>query len=393
MSVNPTYALVCSGGGVTGAYQVGVLKYIHEFFCRGGRSPFQIFSGVSCGALNAAFSACEAFQAFESRLLLERLWEKFHVPEYHQDILRSMRSSFFRVLRQNMAGQKQLWSLFDSRPMMDIIEEGYRRENLERSFQTGATLGVAVVATEILHCFPCWFVEGPRAVEWKRFHSIGLLQHLSSAHVAASCSIPFFMPPVRIGDHYFLDGSVKLERPFSAAISMGATRILHISTRSRVTDLPQIRPHFEPKYSTLVRFVLKTFTQDSSVSEIEQIRVANRFAAGLHRNGNQTNGNGNGINALFDESYSLADYQPIEIHRMVPSKSPESLFQEFQAEQRRSQTQRCPSNFMFHRDFIKKLIRLGYEEAKAQHEVLERFFGQLTPAGQSRPPSGRSGCR
>ena len=53
----PTYALVCAGGGAHGAYQVGVLKYIHEHFCRGDASPFRVFSGTSAGSLNTAFFA------------------------------------------------------------------------------------------------------------------------------------------------------------------------------------------------------------------------------------------------------------------------------------------------------------------------------------------------
>lgn len=378
----PLYALACSGGGVTGAYQVGVLNYIHEHFCRDGRSPFQIFSGVSCGALNTTFFACEAARAQQSRLRLVALWEQFHVPEYHQDIWKSMRSSLFRLFRQARPSKKPLWSLYDPTPMMEIIHEGLKREHLEEAFQTGATLGVAVAATEIINCLPCWFVEGPRAVAWQRFHSVGLLSRISPLHVAASCSVPFFMPPVRIGEYCFVDGSVKLERPFSAAISMGATRILNISTHARVVSLPIYEANFEPTYATLVRFMLRAFTQDLSVSEAEQIRVANRFAAHLRQEGQGRlqPPTTEAINALFDARSSPTAYQPIEIFLMAPSRSPESLFREFQAEQRRASPQHPPQTFMFHRDFIRRLIQLGFDEARAKHEELRRFFSGDTAA-------------
>lgn len=368
------YGLVCTGGGVTGAYQVGVLKYIHEFFCREGRSPFKIFSGVSCGALSTSFYACESFQASESRLRLGQLWEKFHVPEYHQDILKSVRLSLVRLAKERATGRQPLWSLLDPKPMLDIIREGYSRENLERAFQSGSTLGVSVAVTEVISYFPCWFLDGPRAVEWKRFHSIGIKDSLSPLHVAASCSIPFFMPPVRIGDHYFVDGSVKLERPFSAAISMGATRILSISTLLSPAELPSYPSGFKPSYSTLIRFMLRAFTQDLSVSEAEQIRVLNRFSNILHHRGETLEKNERVQNALFDANFPPTAYQPIEILLVQPSRSSEELYREFQAEQRRLSRNRTPQTFMFHRDFIRKLIALGYEETQARHAELEQFF-------------------
>ena len=73
MSNNPIYGLVCAGGGAHGAYQVGVLKYIHEKFSVHSQSPFRIFAGSSCGALNTSFFASRSYDAIDSRLELEEL--------------------------------------------------------------------------------------------------------------------------------------------------------------------------------------------------------------------------------------------------------------------------------------------------------------------------------
>ena len=83
------HGLVCAGGGAHGAYQVGVLKYIHEHFSRENRSPFQVFTGSSCGSLNTSFYAAESFDAYHSRLWLEELWLGFHVPAYHGNVLKN----------------------------------------------------------------------------------------------------------------------------------------------------------------------------------------------------------------------------------------------------------------------------------------------------------------
>ena len=47
-------ALVLSGGGARGAYQVGVLKAITEWLPEDAPCPFEVLVGTSAGALNAA---------------------------------------------------------------------------------------------------------------------------------------------------------------------------------------------------------------------------------------------------------------------------------------------------------------------------------------------------
>ena len=50
---NPKTALILSGGGARGAYQVGVLKAIAQLQPSGGHNPFDIICGTSAGAINA----------------------------------------------------------------------------------------------------------------------------------------------------------------------------------------------------------------------------------------------------------------------------------------------------------------------------------------------------
>ena len=88
-SSDPVYGLVCAGGGAHGAYQVGVLKYIHEHFCDGEASPFRVFSGTSAGSLNTSFFAAQSFDARSSRLWMEEMWLDFHVPAYHGNVVKN----------------------------------------------------------------------------------------------------------------------------------------------------------------------------------------------------------------------------------------------------------------------------------------------------------------
>ena len=68
-----TPALVLSGGGARGAYQVGVLRQIarqHPEF------SFPIITGVSAGAINAAFIASHREDLAQATEQLAQRWSK-----------------------------------------------------------------------------------------------------------------------------------------------------------------------------------------------------------------------------------------------------------------------------------------------------------------------------
>jgi NTE family protein len=58
--------------------------------------------------------------------------------------------------------------------------------------------------------------------------------NITAAHLQATCSIPLFLPSVRIDGKRFLDGGLLEKMPLWAAVEMGATRIIAIDS------LPQI---------------------------------------------------------------------------------------------------------------------------------------------------------
>lgn len=74
--MNKKYALVLSGGGFKGAYQLGALRYIRENWqgITGREEPmrFDVIAGVSAGALNGALIASGHFDE------LEDLWRRVY---------------------------------------------------------------------------------------------------------------------------------------------------------------------------------------------------------------------------------------------------------------------------------------------------------------------------
>lgn len=373
MKQPPLYGLVCAGGGAHGAYQVGVLKYIHEHFSEGARSPFQVFAGASCGSLNTTFFAAQSFDACASRLWLEELWMSFHVPAYHGNILKNATVSLYGEWKKSRVLRRGAWALLSPKPMEAIIQKGFIRANLERSFREGTTCGVAVSATEILSGRSCWFLDGPAAKSWNLFHSMGILDTIGPAHVAASCSVPIFLPPVKIGDRYFLDGSMSLTWPLSASVSMGAAKIMYIATdKPAPNDLPHYPPDFRPRLSNVIGLLLNLLSNDTAAAdEAIQLRMFDRFYKALsgrarHRDENLPN------LPFFHEEALPWHYRPSEIYLFYPSRRirQSSWITE---DGTRAQTRRT-TRFMFHEKFIRELIDLGYEDGRTKHEELKLFF-------------------
>src|ERR1700741_2145744 len=82
MSAAPRIAVVLSGGGARGAYEAGVLHYIHERLpaLLGRPVRFEILSGSSVGAIHACFLAGHAGEAGALGELLE-IWRDFEIEE------------------------------------------------------------------------------------------------------------------------------------------------------------------------------------------------------------------------------------------------------------------------------------------------------------------------
>ncbi|OGW81938.1 MAG: hypothetical protein A2Z83_09555 [Omnitrophica bacterium GWA2_52_8] len=373
MKKSHVFGLVCAGGGAHGAYQVGVLKYIHHYFSDGKQSPFQIFSGTSCGSLNTSFYASHSHDAHAARLRLEELWLEFHIPKYHGNLIRNFIGSTVRDWLRPPEKRKPLWTLLDPKPMRDIVHKGFQRENLEKALRAGTTRGIAVSATELLSGRTCWFQEGLTAAPWNLFHSLGIIDQISPEHIEASCSVPVFLPPVKIGERYYVDGSVSLHYPFSAAMTMGAGRILAIATDKPIpAQLPHYVRSFRPKFSHIVRMMLNQLGHDHAPDEAAQIEVLNHFYEQLAKKHKQSKDD-RPSRPLFHEEAHLAHYHPTDIFLFYPSRRiRQSDFEELEDNSGAAKPRR--TRFLFHKKFIRELIDLGYDDAQAKHQELKTFF-------------------
>lgn len=183
-------ALVLSGGGAKGAYQVGALeKWIED-----DGTNYGAFVGTSVGAIN---SACLA-QAAPGCLKQAYLW----LREMWWDLDNS------QVYRKWCMGElAALWkpSVYSAAPLRQLIIDHMSHDALDKS---GRLLRVVAVSWK----------TGQKAVATEKDPNI-------EQWVYASASEPVFFDPEEINGELYTDGGLRDIAPVGEAIKMGADEI------------------------------------------------------------------------------------------------------------------------------------------------------------------------
>ena len=97
-------AVVLSGGGARGAYQVGVLRWIARQY---PELRLPILTGVSAGAINAAFLAGRPEPLSEALDLLGDMWGELSTGEIlRADVLSLLGNAFKVVMNLGSGGAK-----------------------------------------------------------------------------------------------------------------------------------------------------------------------------------------------------------------------------------------------------------------------------------------------
>ena len=185
-------ALVLSGGGVKGAFQVGVLRR----WMRDQGVDYDIICGVSVGALNTAgLGMTPKGNPVNAQVWLENFWK----TQVRTDAIYKRWFPFGRL--------HSLWlkSVYDSSPLIKLVNDNL---HLEKVASNGRMLSVGAVCLDTgEHRFAR--ETDPDFVKW----------------VLASASFPVFLQPIEIDGKLWSDGGIKNVTPLGEAIKLGATKI------------------------------------------------------------------------------------------------------------------------------------------------------------------------
>jgi NTE family protein len=187
----PRTAFVLAGGGSLGAVEVGMLEALVE---AGVRADLVV--GASAGALNGAFFAGRP-DASGVRALRE-IWLG----------LRGRDVFPFSPLGSLLGVLALRDHIIDPTPLRRLLEKHLRIRAIE-----DAVIPLHVVATDVLTGSQIVLSHGPIVPA-----------------VLASAAIPGVFPPVRIAGEYLFDGGIASNTPISAALELGAERVIVLPT-------------------------------------------------------------------------------------------------------------------------------------------------------------------
>jgi NTE family protein len=189
----PKRALVLSGGGGRGAFQVGVLEHLESI----GWKP-DIIVGTSIGSMNAAVYAVGGIKQ------LQAMWDSIRTMDMHR---------FFRL--------KPWKSLFDRGPWKRTLEKYVPEDQLAQ-----IKMPIYMVATDITTGHPTVYTNGEKPDQNKGLYAkVPALKH---EHLLASSSIPYVYAPIGIEDNQHWDGAVMYNSPLRPAIDADAHEILMV---------------------------------------------------------------------------------------------------------------------------------------------------------------------
>lgn len=272
-------ALVLSGGGARGAYEVGVLSYIYGDLLR--RYPklakYELVSGTSVGAVNAAYMASVAHDPVGGVGGLEFLWRKLaleHVLGF------GVRQAF--GLHRVVLGGNNAQGIFDARPLGNLVRTGCSWRQIARNLRTRSLLALSVTTTHVATGRPVVFVDRTPTMGLPTGLPPQVLvrgEHILPQHVLASSAIPMIFPPVRIRDHLYCDGGLRLNTPMAPAIHMGANKLLVIgvSTPGGDRGSASVSPDRFPGAPFLLGKVLNAFLIDHIHADLSELERINDF--------------------------------------------------------------------------------------------------------------------
>jgi NTE family protein len=233
-SVNRRLAVILSGGGARGAYEVGVLWYIFDDLTRilGTAPRIDILCGTSVGAINACYLAAHLGDPVLGLRRLVELWSELELTRVLGFGVRQV-VTLPRVLLGGGGGH----GLFDVRPMAEIVEREISWRAVSRCLRKHMLRALTVSCTEVSTGRTVVFIQvspdltvpltaPPRTV--LRADRIG------PHHALASAAIPLLFPPVLIDDELDLDGGLRQNTPIAPALRLGATRIFAIGSSREI---------------------------------------------------------------------------------------------------------------------------------------------------------------
>jgi NTE family protein len=256
---------------------------------RGAANPFAIICGTSAGAINAASLASNADRFGAGVARLARVWGNLHVKDVYRTELSDLARSLHRCLVALLRGrehQSRPLSLLNCGPLGSLLFRMIDFRRIQRVIAAGHLNALSVTASSYATGDSVTFFQGDGSHKpWRRSHRVGRPADIGLSHVLASCALPIAFPAVRIGREHFGDGSMHQLAPISAALHLGARRVLAIGVGS--TSLGERGARVSgvwPSLAQIAGHMLDAIFIDTLDMDLERLQRVNQTLASVREN-------------------------------------------------------------------------------------------------------------
>ena len=378
-------ALILSGGGARGAYQVGVLKAIAQLQPRGGHNPFGIVCGTSAGAINASVLACESDHYGHAINKLEKLWSNLDSRKIHRVGFNQLMKSTLRILasffHQGIVEGKPV-ALLDNEPLRQLLEEQIDFSKLDQRIQNGDVMALSITALAYHSGVNVSFFQASKQLEgWRRNQRSGQPTLLNHNHLMASSALPAIFPPVQIQGRYFGDGAIRQSAPLSTALHLGANRLFVVGVSHNPTEdgtkeqndnnASRQAALATPSFAQIAGHLFNSSFIDAMDEDLERLERLNLLSQ-----------------HLSEEALKTVQIQPVEVMTITPSirideiaanhisdlpLSMRTFFKSIGAT-RTGGGASMASYLLFESGFCNELMRAGYQDTMARETEIVEFL-------------------
>ncbi len=370
-------ALVLSGGGARGAYQVGTLKALAHIQPDGGANPFGIICGTSAGAINASLLACESDHYGHAINRLEALWQNLQSDRIHKvgysQLLKSTLRLFSSFFREGISSGAPA-ALLDNEPLRELLSTEIDFDKLDEHINNGRLHALCITALAYSSGQNISFYQGDRGIKgWRRNQRLGVGTRLTHDHLMASSALPTIFPPVKIHQEYFGDGAIRQSAPLSAALHLGAEKLFVVGVSYNKKDHAESREPVthKPSFAQIAGHLLNSSFIDAMDEDLEMLEKFNFISRYLSK-----------------DQLKAANIRPIEVLSITPSvKFDEIAAKHISALPLSMRTffktigatstgggASMASYLLFEAAFCKELMESGYRDAMEREEELRAFL-------------------
>ena len=256
---------------------------------------FDIITGNSAGAINSSYLAANAGDWDMATSNLISLWQKLK-PQHVYDLrIRTISELGAKWLGGAMLGGltptgSHVNHLLDTTPLSKLLHREVDFSQIQQNIKDQTLHGIALSTTNYNSGSNVVFYQGAHDIQdWSRTDRFSMRENLNVDHIMASAAIPFFFPPILVGESYYGDGCIRQTTPLSPAIHLGSDKIIAIGVRyphnqQRMKEMA-LASFKNPTIGQITGVMMNAVFLDSLESDVERMIKINSLIQEGHREG------------------------------------------------------------------------------------------------------------